>query len=349
MNSPLGMFRKAATKAARWLRFALETLSLPFDRDCRVSFTNFWQSGDLEADIWFYPVLKDVAERCEPGLRCRISRVFPHIGFMSVLGEASRLDKVRASREIFFSGECVRPSGLTEWSAYGDYRLNDVDLALGFDPEDSVGSPKYLRFPLWILYLFTGLESKDEIVTRFAELNQRQFAKKKFCALIARHDRSGIRAGIVNSLASIGRIDCAGSWLTNDRSLVDEFKDDKESYLRQYKFNICPENTVAAGYVTEKLFQSFLSGCVPIYCGADGDPEPLVVNPEAVIFWEKDGDNGEVIERVRRLQEDDGAYARFVGGRRFRDTAVDFVWERLELLRSRLGELLPRGRLAEPR
>lgn len=39
--------------------------------------------------------------------------------------------------------------------------------------------------------------------------------------------------------------------------------------LRYYKFNICYENTSNInGYITEKIFDCFLSGCVPVYLGA---------------------------------------------------------------------------------
>ncbi len=42
------------------------------------------------------------------------------------------------------------------------------------------------------------------------------------------------------------------------------------STLQKYKFSICYENAKDySGYITEKLFDSFFAGCVPIYWGAD--------------------------------------------------------------------------------
>jgi hypothetical protein len=39
--------------------------------------------------------------------------------------------------------------------------------------------------------------------------------------------------------------------------------------LRRYKFNICYENVInIPGYVTEKIFDCFFAGCVPVYLGA---------------------------------------------------------------------------------
>ncbi|MFA6118802.1 MAG: glycosyltransferase family 10 [Parachlamydiales bacterium] len=44
----------------------------------------------------------------------------------------------------------------------------------------------------------------------------------------------------------------------------------KLSCLKKYKFCICYENSQGInGYITEKIFDSFEAGCVPIYLGAD--------------------------------------------------------------------------------
>ena len=44
----------------------------------------------------------------------------------------------------------------------------------------------------------------------------------------------------------------------------------KNVILRQYAFSICYENVKdIPGYITEKIFDSFFAGCVPIYLGAD--------------------------------------------------------------------------------
>jgi hypothetical protein len=42
----------------------------------------------------------------------------------------------------------------------------------------------------------------------------------------------------------------------------------KTSCLKNYRFSICYENCQhVPGYVTEKIFDSFIAGCVPIYWG----------------------------------------------------------------------------------
>ena len=43
---------------------------------------------------------------------------------------------------------------------------------------------------------------------------------------------------------------------------------EKVSTLCNYRFALCFENTAFPGYVTEKIFDCFVAGCIPIYLGA---------------------------------------------------------------------------------
>jgi alpha(1,3/1,4) fucosyltransferase len=53
----------------------------------------------------------------------------------------------------------------------------------------------------------------------------------------------------------------------------------KAEVLHKHKFNICYENTSRwPGYITEKIFDSFFSGCIPVYWGA---PDVSMHIPEA--------------------------------------------------------------------
>ncbi len=55
----------------------------------------------------------------------------------------------------------------------------------------------------------------------------------------------------------------------------------KYQALSQYKFSICFENSVIEGYITEKIFDCFYAGTVPIYYGAPDINK--YVNPKAFI------------------------------------------------------------------
>ena len=50
----------------------------------------------------------------------------------------------------------------------------------------------------------------------------------------------------------------------------------KKETLQRYKFSICYENAKdIPGYITEKIFDSFFAGCVPIYWGANNIQEKI--------------------------------------------------------------------------
>ena len=65
------------------------------------------------------------------------------------------------------------------------------------------------------------------------------------------------------ALSKYKRVDSGGRWKNNIGGNVD----DKIEWLKSYKFNLCFENSSYPGYLTEKLFDAFLAGCVPIYWG----------------------------------------------------------------------------------
>jgi hypothetical protein len=44
--------------------------------------------------------------------------------------------------------------------------------------------------------------------------------------------------------------------------------DDKLAAMSNFKFALCFENCVFPGYVTEKIFDGFFAGCIPVYWGA---------------------------------------------------------------------------------
>ena len=53
----------------------------------------------------------------------------------------------------------------------------------------------------------------------------------------------------------------------------------KKEILKKYKFSICYENARdISGYITEKIFDSFFAGCVPIYWGAQNVTDHIPAN-----------------------------------------------------------------------
>lgn len=59
-------------------------------------------------------------------------------------------------------------------------------------------------------------------------------------------------------------------WEKTERTSYRGKVDDKLYTMSQYKFSICFENMKSeSGYITEKIFDAFFSGCIPVYYGAE--------------------------------------------------------------------------------
>lgn len=78
------------------------------------------------------------------------------------------------------------------------------------------------------------------------------------------------------------------------------------AYYSEYKFALVMENSVAPGYITEKLMNAFEAGCVPIYYGHRATAEQYF-NPEAFIFYDPEHPDT-ALQEIRRLHADDDAY-----------------------------------------
>lgn len=78
--------------------------------------------------------------------------------------------------------------------------------------------------------------------------------------------------------------------------------DDKLGTLSKYKFSLCYENNSGAkGYISEKIFDNFHAGTVPIYWGATNIEEH--VDPNTFIDRRKFKDDGELAEFLTKISE----------------------------------------------
>jgi glycosyltransferase involved in cell wall biosynthesis len=292
--------------------YFFEIITSVFDRKTRISFTNF---SDIPHNFFIIPILK-FFESGNNSYKI-VNYYNPHIHFFSVFGNKKKILKSKAPCKIFFTGEETN----NNYIKYKGNCTDIVSLSFGFD---FIEAGNYLHLPLWLLYYFSPDNSKDEIKKILMNF-KKHYQKVKFCSLIAGHDRSGIRTKIYNEISKIKAVDCPGSLLHNDDTLHKQYANDKALYLQQYKFNICPENTISQGYVTEKLFQSLYSGCIPIYNGWNKNPEPDIVNPD-IILWYDENDTNTLIEKVKYLYLDDKASHSFMDQPFFCDTAVDKIY-----------------------
>jgi hypothetical protein len=72
----------------------------------------------------------------------------------------------------------------------------------------------------------------------------------------------GWRSEIISRLKEAGSIDVFGA--ANQLTV-----DSKYKYAKNYVFQLCFENELREGYVTEKPIEAWLCGNIPIYAGGD--------------------------------------------------------------------------------
>jgi hypothetical protein len=206
----------------------------------------------------------------------------------SVMGKLINCKKIEAKMKIFFYGE-----NLNRFPEYKNINIlkNNFDLILGFLPTDL--NNKILRFPLWFMYYpFYDINDNNtnNIIDYINNENKKNknLSKKILASCIARHDMGGIRSKISNEIGKYGKIAYPSKFRKNCNIGPEPIH--KKNFLKNVKYNICPENSKFPGYHTEKIFQALESGCVPVYWGIDY-AEKDIINKNSYIFVNINNEN----------------------------------------------------------
>ena len=295
------------------------------NKERQVRFYNWW--SEPYEQLWLYRFVKS-------------RNIVPNdkvLNFMSVFGKSEVADFIKDGPIVFFSGENLHNE---DHLSYTNCLLNhtNVKLAMGYDCFEE---PDYMRFPLWIPFLFDPALDETGIKKRCEEMRYPQIGQRnKFAALVARYDWNGTRSEIYNAIHDIAPIGCPSAVLHNDDDLKNKYHDNKIDYLRQFAFNICPENSNSYGYVTEKAFEAIAAGCIPIYWGSYNMPEPGILNQDAIIKWNMNGDNGSNIALMKDLYTHPDSLEEFMAQPRLLPQAEEQIIEMIQQLEQRLKDLL---------
>ena len=240
-----------------------------------VHYVNWWcskqdaESSENNQDGWFS---RFFTRACEDW-----NMPSDAIKIFSVFGNPQHLLAPRASKDeirIFFSGENL----FNMHQHYNNLQLVEpnMDIILGFS---FFGSSSFYYFPLWLIYW--------DFWSRGCFQPQINVNKNDKAILVASHTAGGIRTFLCEHLHQLGlKIDVNRSTLFNQANEVVYVPDGvkhKRNVLSNYKYNLCPENSVSDGYTTEKMFESLAAGCIPLYIGTPPKPELDVINEEYIV------------------------------------------------------------------
>lgn len=125
---------------------------------------------------------------------------------------------------------------------------------------------------------------------------------RKFCSFVVSNDKPKLRLQAFEILNTKYKDVASGGKAFNN---IGGAVDDKIDFIKDYKFNICFENTYKDGYVTEKIYDAFMGYTIPIYFG--GKVVSKIFNKDAFIdCTNKDGQY--LLDRVRELDENKELY-----------------------------------------
>ena len=307
-----------------------------YDNAIYMKITNEWYPNYtyFENDK-FFRLLTNICSKYNKFLLLKYSQGDCDIEFFSVYGPKSKIIESKSKIKIFWTCEANTHIFRSE---YKDNCLEYTNLSLG---SNRIEHENYIRLPLWIFYFDYINLNKDNIFKKVTEINKTKHTKTKFASLIATWGgEDNLREAMYNRISKIDKVDCPSKFLHNDNSLKNEFNDNKLEYLKQFKFNICPENVIEDGYITEKLFDAFKTGCIPIWNG-DKNIEPNVINKDSILYWEKDSDNRELLKEIERLHRDETYYNNFISQPRLIvDNATDYIYNQIKRLHDRLEEFI---------
>lgn len=160
--------------------------------------------------------------------------------------------------KIFYTGENERP-----WNYACHY-------AITFDHIDD---DRHYRLPLYVIYDYDN-QHRDVTNTKTVDREPSDLIRKfknNFCSFVVKNGACEKRNLFFQKLNEYKRVDSAGPLFNNVGYILQRGEgavQAKMKFLNDYKFNLCFENSSYAGYTTEKLYEAYMFGTIPIYWGS---------------------------------------------------------------------------------
>ena len=244
----------------------------------RYKFINCWAKIDLLQ-------LRPLKEVLEKRVTLHHVRKGYDIIISSVFGNKEIDDS--SSIKIFYAGEAQKP------------QIDGYDLSIGFD---YIETPNYLRMPYYFMQDFASNISLDY---KRGQCNPQE--KQIFACFLVSNRKSKPRNDIFHKLSLYKYVASGGKYLTTTGKPIEYKK--TEEWLSQCKFVIAYENTEYEGYITEKPFQAYFAGAIPIY-SIPSRPEGVLedFNHKAVINAKDFATDEEFIEYIKKVDNDDKLY-----------------------------------------
>jgi hypothetical protein len=199
----------------------------------------------------------------------------------------SEVEMSKARRAIWFTPENLRPP-----SYLGHYTLS-------FDPSDVDQKNLYFPFLFWrINWGFQADETLHELTPKSLVTYREEVARpRKACAFS--RSKEPRRMSLYRLISTVMPLSIFGD--VSNNPVKDKFRES-----RQFGFQVCPENSLFPGYVTEKLAEAWLAENVPIWYGMDAHG---MFNPDAIVDVTK-LTSFEVTEKLTQISNEETEWRR---------------------------------------
>jgi len=155
----------------------------------------------------------------------------------------------------------------------------------------------FIPYPYAAVHFDVPVEELYRLRAEFLKLE-----KTRFCCFVTSNISSGglaaERIGLFKMINRWQRVDSGGKTMNNIGALAPRGLD-YLNWIAQYRYMICLENSVEPNYITEKPFQAWFAGTVPIYYGSCIKQ----LNPEAIVDA-----SGDVLAELKFLESAPDAY-----------------------------------------
>jgi hypothetical protein len=284
-----------------------------FRKKAKIRKFNWWDNDNNETNALFDSLLINQIYK------------FDEIHMYSVFGDSDLVVQRKPNiLTIQYSGE-VR---------YNNPELFDINIIPGIHANKNVITVPYMLTPL----LYRNIDLN--VLTKPRKLMN---PKKKFCLFAVSNPNNEERNDFFHRLSEYKRVDSCGKVLNNlghrcpgETHLSPEFFE----FIADYKFMICFENSSLPNYLTEKVYNAYSNGTIPIYCGCPNIEE--YVNLSSILYLKPNytkEDLAALIRNIILLDNDDELYRNKYESVFFKDGRIPDMLN-TEILKSKIDDVI---------
>ena len=209
--------------------------------------------------------------------------------------------------KLHFSGESLERTDLY-YPNKSYYETYDVVLCSHGAVRDNI-----IACPFFVYYCYES-SRLEKLQPIYRYIKAYWLIPEKFCCMIVSNGNVDSRNKIFHLVNQYKRVDSAGSHLNNMDVVLDCHYTSEEliTFIAQYKFMICFENTIEGVYITEKIINPFLARTSPIYFGTNYCNQ--VFNKDAFLYLEDESEKSynTLLESIKELDNNDTKYLQMV-------------------------------------